>query len=435
MRVPDSLLARTFWLLALLVTLTTIAWLSLFRLLDAEPRARETAQLATSAVNLIRAAIFAAAPERRLALFAELSSREGIRLLPAEAQDRVKLPPEDRFFTLVQEALSQQLGPRTRMALAVDGVPGFWVSFRLAEDDEEEYWLILPAERIARGMARQWLLWAAVAFALALLVAALMASRLSRPLKSMARSAAALGRGERPEPLPEDGPAELREVATAFNRMAEDLRQIEQDRAEVLAGISHDVRTPLARLRLEIELSMADESAREAAVADIEQMETVLAQFMDYARGDQGELPQPTDVVGLLQGIADQETARGRPLTTDIRDLPLQTVRPRALRRAVLNLIDNARKYGAGEVALTAGSDDHQLEIRIEDDGPGLPEDQIERLKRPFTRLEHARSNASGTGLGLAIVQRVARLHGGSLHLENRPAGGLCARLCLPLNP
>ena len=164
--IPRTLLARTFLLLATLVILTTTAWLSLFRYIEAEPRARETAQLAASAVNLIRAALFAAAPEKRPELFNELSTREGIRLLPAEADDRVEPMPDSRFHRLIQRDLSTRLGPHTRVAAEVDGVAGFWVSFRLDDHDEEEYWLILPRERAMRSVAGHWLLWALLAQAL-----------------------------------------------------------------------------------------------------------------------------------------------------------------------------------------------------------------------------------------------------------------------------
>ncbi|MGA9963129.1 MAG: two-component sensor histidine kinase, partial [Azonexus sp.] len=161
--IPRTLLARTFLLLAALVILTTTAWLSVFRYIEAEPRARETAQLAASAVNLIRAALFAAAPEKRPELFNELSTREGIRLLPAEADDRVEPMPDSRFHHLIQRELSTRLGPHTRVAAEVDGVAGFWVSFRLDEHDDDEYWLILPRERAMRSVAGHWLLWGLLA--------------------------------------------------------------------------------------------------------------------------------------------------------------------------------------------------------------------------------------------------------------------------------
>ena len=429
--IPRTLLARTFLLLATLVILTTTAWLSLFRYIEAEPRARETAQLAASAVNLIRAALFAAAPENRPALFAELSTREGIRLLPAEAEDQITALPESRFVALIQRELAARLGPHTRTAAEVDGVPGFWVSFRLEEHDEEEYWLVLPRERAMRSVAGHWLIWGLLALGLALAVAWLIASRISRPLKALAVSAQAVGRGLQPSPLPESGAEELRLLAGAFNTMAADLERHARDRSEVLAGISHDLRTPLTRLRLEAELSIADEAARDAVIADIEQMETVISQFMDYARDSHGEEATPTDLGALLAGLVARQRQRGQAIALASEPLPEVAVRPRALARAIANLIDNAVKYGAGEITVRLARQPGEVWIEVSDRGPGIPESEAERLKRPFTRLDSARSNATGTGLGLAIVERVARLHGGRLELLPNPDGGLLARLVI----
>lgn len=430
---PRSLLGRTFLLLATLVLLTTTAWLSLFRYIDAEPRARETAQLAASAVNLIRAALFAAAPEKRLPLFTELSTREGIRLLPAEEEDRVLPMPENRFMNLVRGELSQRLGPHTRIAAQVDEVPGFCISFRLDEHDPEEYWLILPRERAERAIARQWLTWGLLALTLALAMAWIIASGLSRPLKVLAQAVAMVGRGETPAPVPEAGAEEIRHLAGAFNTMTSDLKRHEQDRSEVLAGISHDLRTPLTRLRLEAEMSIADDNARAGVVSDIEQMESIISQFMDYARGDQGENPIATDLPALLAQIAARQEAIGHVIGLAIAPLPRLKIRPKAISRALTNLIDNAWKYGASEVRLTAQEEKTEVVLSVFDNGPGIPESEIERLKRPFTRLENARSNAGGTGLGLAIVERVARQHAGRLELSNQASGGLVAQLRLPL--
>ncbi len=429
---PRTLLARTFLLLAALLLATTVAWLSLFRYMDAEPRARETAQLAASAVNLIRASLFAAAPDKRIGLFAEFSSREGIRLLPAEPEDRIEAMPEGRFFRLLQNEIHQRLGRHTRIAASVDGVPGFWVSFRLDEADEEEYWLVLPRERAARNFARHWLTWDLLASLLAMAVAWLIASRISRPLKAMARSAETVGRGQTPDPLPEDGPEELSRLAIAFNTMAADLQRTERERSEVLAGISHDLRTPLTRLRLEAELSVADEGARQAVVSDIEQMEGVISQFMDYARANTGEEAAETDLSALLASIAARQGSIGRQVVSDIPALAPLWLRPKAMTRAVTNLIDNAAKYAGGEIGLRLSEADGQILIEVSDRGPGIPDGEADRLKRPFTRLEVARTNASGTGLGLAIVDRIARLHDGQLDLLSNPGGGLLVRLTLP---
>jgi two-component system osmolarity sensor histidine kinase EnvZ len=420
---PRTLLARTFLLLAILVLLTTAAWLSLFRYMDAEPRARETAQLAASAVNLIRASLFAAAPEKRLGLFAEFSSREGIRLLPAEPEDQIEAMPDARF-ALLQRELHQRLGDHTRIAASVDGVPGFWVSFRLDEADEEEYWLVLPRERAARSFARHWLTWGLLAVVLALAVAWLIASRISKPLKAMAQSAETVGRGQIPTPLPEDGGDELSRLARAFNAMAADLQRNERERSEVLAGISHDLRTPLTRLRLEAEMSLGDETTRQAVVSDIEQMESVISQFMDYARRI-GRNARP-DRSFRASGQHRQPAGEHRPAAGQ---------RHRANRRpAAAPEGDCARRHqparqcrqiwrGRDQLRLLAAPG--EIHIEVGDRGPGIPESEIDRLKRPFTRLEAARTNATGTGLGLAIVDRIARLHDGQLDLLPNP-GAAC---------
>lgn len=430
---PGSLLARTFLLIAALVVLTTVAWLSLFRYAEAEPRARETAQFAASTVNLIRAALFASAPEKRGDLFVELITREGIRLLPAEASDNVEPLPEGRYIHLVKRQTELLLGPHTRVSLMVNEVPGFWVSFRLDDQDDDEYWLILPQERALRTFAWHWLAWGLLALALALAVAGFIVSRINRPLRALGRAALRVGRGQTPDPLPETGADELKRLAAAFNHMARDLARHEQDRAEVLAGISHDLRTPLTRLRLEAEMSVADAAAREAAVADIEQMEAVISQFMDYARGDSGEQAEVADLAALLTEAGQRQQALGRDLQMAIAPLPVVAVRRRALSRAIVNLIDNAYKYGAGPVELRAGQEGDAIAIAVLDRGPGIPPEESERMKRPFARLDSARSNVGGTGLGLAIVDRVARLHGGSFDLLPREGGGLEARLTVAL--
>lgn len=201
----------------------------------------------------------------------------------------------------------------------------------------------------------------------------------------------------------------------------------------MLAGISHDLRTPLTRLRLEAELSVADESARQAVIADIEQMEAVISQFMDYARTDLGEEPASTDLGALLASVVERQRQLGQQILLNADQLPELPVRPRALNRALGNLIDNAVKYGGGEVSVTLSRQAGEIWIEVADSGPGIPPHESERLKRPFTRLDSARSNATGTGL--AIVDRIARLHDGRLELLANPGGVLLARLVLACHP
>lgn len=331
------------------------------------------------------------------------------------------------------DAAQAQLGAATRFASEVNGQQGIWVSFSLDEDGEDDFWVMLPSERAEHDFPWQWLAWGGASLALALLVTWLIVSRVTQPLRALARSAREVGRGRHPEPLAERGSVELQQLAAAFNRMSEDLRRNEAERAEVLAGISHDLRTPLARLRLEAEMSIADSEARDAVSNDIEQMDEIIAQFLDYARGEAGESPEIADINGLVAQAAATQQRNAEPARLTLGELPLAHIHPKALCRALVNLIENARKYGSNVVEIATRSENDEILIDVLDRGPGIPAAETDRLKRPFTRLETARSNVTGTGLGLAIVERIARLHEGKLELLPRDGGGLIARLRLPV--
>ncbi|MDA1117620.1 MAG: ATP-binding protein, partial [Proteobacteria bacterium] len=245
-------------------------------------------------------------------------------------------------------------------------------------------------------------------------------------------AARAVGRGQQPAALAEIGPRELATVSAAFNRMAGDLEALERERAMVLAGISHDVRTPLSRLRLALEMSGAEPIAAQGMSADIEEMDQVIGQFLEFARGE-NEARTEADPGALLEEIGAHYARLGRQVSVRQKDLPRFAFARMALRRAVSNLIDNALRYAGGPVEIEARRDGQLLVIAVLDRGPGIPAAESERLKRPFTRLDESRSGQGGAGLGLAIVERVARAHGGRFDLAAREGGGLAARLVLPL--
>ena len=216
--------------------------------------------------------------------------------------------------------------------------------------------------------------------------------------------------------------------------MAGDLASLEADRRLILAGVSHDLRTPLARLRLGVELSSSSQDDRDAMGTDIDEMDRIIGQFVDFARDGQSEASKQIDLTEML---ADLEAHYER-LGSRVRFTAPESVRvegrPLGLRRAVSNLIDNALRYAPGQAVDVelAVTQEHAL-IEVLDRGPGIPADQVERLKRPFTRLEVARTDVKGSGLGLAIVDRIARAHGGSLLMLGREGGGLRAILRLAL--
>jgi two-component system osmolarity sensor histidine kinase EnvZ len=435
---PRSLLWRTFFFVALLMLLSVAAWFAIFNAYEREPRARQLAQTLVSVANLTRAALISARPEARRELLRDLSDREGIHIYPADATDRVEPLPDRPFLQRVEELAREQLGPHTRLSLEREGERALFVIFRIDDGDEGDYWLALPRERIDRVFPLSWLGWGVAALLISLFGAWLIVFRITRPLKALQQAARKVGAGETAPRLDESGPTELATVAHAFNQMSADLAQIDQDRALILAGISHDLRTPLTRLRMGIEMS-ADEELREGMTADVEEMDKTIGQFLDFARSEGGEAPLEVDVAALLAEIAAQYRRRGFKVELAGADAGAATsanflrARPQALRRAVNNLVDNALRYAGSdqpvELALSAAGD--ELLIEVSDRGPGIPPQDVERIKRPFARLDAARSNAVGAGLGLAIVERIARSHNGRLELLARAGGGLCARLAV----
>jgi two-component system osmolarity sensor histidine kinase EnvZ len=207
--------------------------------------------------------------------------------------------------------------------------------------------------------------------------------------------------------------------------MARDLESMERERAMVLAGISHDLRTPLSRMRLSLEMSGAESGAAGAMVADIDEMDAIIGQFLDFARGV-NEQKTRQDLLALAEEVAEHYRRLGKDVSVEGEGAQLPFART-AVRRALSNLIDNALRYGKEPIEVRVSKN----VIEVSDRGPGIPASEVERLKRPFTRLQSARSGPAGAGLGLAIVERVARAHGGSLELAAREGGGLVARLVL----
>ena len=429
---PRSLLARTFLAIGAVLVLAMTAWFALVRAYEYEPRALAAARTIVSLINLTRSALISAQPDLRRALLTDLADSEGIRVYPFEADDRLSAHEPSAFTNRVVALVRETLGPATRFAASRDGQVAFWVSFHIDQDDE--YWIAMDPDRLNPPLTRQLIGWAALALALALAGAYAIVYRLKPPLSALARAASTIGRGKHPAPLQEQGPEELRTVAAAFNQMTRDLARLDQDRAIVVAGVSHDLRTPLARMRLAIEMAGVDAATREGMAMDIDEMDRIIGQFLDFARLDPSDPLDPVDVALLAQDVARGYVQRQHDLRTHIAAMAPAYLRAMAIRRLLTNLIDNAFRYAGGTVELNVSRADQHLTIEVLDRGNGIPASETERLKQPFQRLESARSNASGSGLGLAIVERITRMHGGRFDLLERPGGGLIARVTLALN-
>lgn len=431
---PRSLLWRTFLLIGLLLIASLIAWISILDASEREPRARAIAQQVASIVNLTRAALVTAAPEKRIELLRYLSQHEGIRIYPAGEEEPVVDLPDSPRVRAIEREVRDALGESTRLKLEQEGLSGLLVSFRIGG---EEYWLALPRERIERQLPWEWIGWSALAGMLALVGAWFTVSRINEPLRALTAAAANLAAGKRPDPLAETGATELRTLARAFNGMTAALQQAESERALLLAGVSHDLRTPLARLRLALELLDGDDRAMAAGmIEDIEDIDAIIGQFLDFARDESGE---PVEAAGDLNAIVDavveRYVRRKQPVSVVKAPLPALALRPLAVQRLIVNLVDNALRYSQTPVEVQTRCETGSVHLSVLDRGPGIAPHETERMLQPFTRMESSRSGAKGSGLGLAIVQRIARMHGASVALLPRPGGGLEARVTLPLAP
>ena len=284
-----SLFWRTFFLLALLLLGSILAWLQTLRTLELEPRAVQTAQQLSSQVNLSRAALVHADGIARISLLKTMREEEGLRILPRETADTFTQLNTDALNREVALELTKRLGIDTVVASQVNGQAGLWVSFDI---DGDNYWLATDQKRFNADRGTTWLIWLAVATALSLAGAALIARLINRPLKELSFAASRVREGDFGASRLDETvhTSEVREVNIGFNRMAQRLSKVEQDRAVMLAGISHDLRTPLARLRLETELSVTDLDARAHMAADISQLDAIIDKFLDYARPDKVKL-------------------------------------------------------------------------------------------------------------------------------------------------
>jgi two-component system, OmpR family, osmolarity sensor histidine kinase EnvZ len=434
----SGLFWRTFFMLGFLITVSMAAWFASFRMVERTPVAQQTAAQVVSVVTITRAALTHSAPELRQELLFDLMNNEGIRIYPLESTDRIELPPEDSLISTMQGIVRSKLGNDTKFASKVNDTAGFWVSFKIADDDE--YWLMLEKKRIERISGMQWLGWLSLMLVLSLVVAAFISGLINQPLAQLAFAARSMAKGQQPDALPETGASEIVEANRSFNQMMQDLQRVESDRAVILAGISHDLRTPLARMQLEIEMANLSDQEREGMQSDIQQMDAIIGQFLEYAKPADAETFTTSVNMTMLLSEAIREAER-RPdinITSQLEKNIHVMGNATELRRVINNLFENAHRYGRTktsgicEVNALCFLKNGQVIIEISDQGNGVPEEDMERLLRPFTRLDTARGQANGAGLGLAIVDRVIKRHSGTLELSNRKTGGLIVRIILP---
>jgi two-component system osmolarity sensor histidine kinase EnvZ len=428
----SGLFWRTFFFLALLVMASMIAWFASFKIVERSPRAQQIAAQVISVVTITRAALTHSAPENRRELLFDLASNDGIRVYLLEENDKIELPELTASSLELLGFIQNVLGKDTLIATKVNEVAGFWISFNIEED---QYWLRLDQERITPSSGLQFVGWAAFSLFITLVGAVFISKLINDPLSKLSSAALLIAKGKRPNPLPEKGPNEIRETNASFNQMMDDLTRIDSDRAVILAGISHDLRTPLTRMQLEVEMANLSNDARQGMQFDLAQMDGIIGQFLDYAKPLESVPFEVVNISDLLENIVE-EASRLPEITirsSIVKHLEILGNRVE-LYRLFNNLFENAKRYGR-----SPGSQHVKLDIQcsyknkekkqgilisIRDHGVGVPDADITRMLRPFTRVDISRSQANGSGLGLAIVDRIVKRHDGRIRISNHSSGG-----------
>jgi two-component system osmolarity sensor histidine kinase EnvZ len=430
-----SLFWRTFFLLALLLASGVFAWVQTFKALEFEPRAVQAAQQIASLVNLTRSALLATDGINRIAIIKSVSTLDTVTLTPREPSDKWEPFEIDRFQRVIERELRDQLGPDTVIASTMNGAPGLWVGFSIARDN---YWLKVDPTRVGPMSTSTILLWVSIALLATVLGSAGIARLINRPLKDLSFAASRIREGEYDSRLDETTlTSEIRQVNMGFNRMARELAKVEQDRAVMLAGISHDLRTPLSRLRLEAEMSVQDEEAKANMAMDIDQLDAIIDKFMDYARPGEVKLV-PVNVAAIVEreAAAFRDTSQIRissKIAIDTRVLADDV----ELGRVFQNLFENARRYGRStdtgiaRVVVTYALTGLWVIISVRDYGQGVDPKKLDQLTTPFFRGDAARTAATGAGLGLAIVEKAVQRMGGAFEVANASDGGLVAHVRL----
>lgn len=338
------------------------------------------------------------------AIYREMSSRNMSALLGGPAEVRFTQSDEFLFWIRPPQA------------------PEYWVKIPLNSLEEANYTPLIIVLMILGGLS--------------VIGGWLFVRQLNRPLKALQFAAHQVGRGEFPEPLRERGTTEIVAVTQAFNHMSKGIKQLEDDRNLLMAGISHDLRTPLTRIRLATEMmSQEDEFLKEGIEGDIDDMNTIIDQFIDYIRQDGRDKPELADLNVLISEVVNAESINERDIKFSAEELPNIPMRYVAIKRVIANLIENALRYSEGDISISTRLESTKqfVQIEVEDSGPGIPEKDIERLFQPFVQGDKARG-AEGSGLGLAIIKRIVDTHGGRVVLNNREQGGLSAKVFLPIS-
>lgn len=424
---PDSLFGRTALTLGLAFVLFQTIALALVTFTILTPMAQRSADDLAALIVLSAQTWVELPPETRPAFEQELRQHHHLRISKIDGLSNVRA---EHFLNSlnIESALSTRTGQTVQLER---GDPGWvWADLKMGGHfigvgfEQNRYNIRAPMAAVGLVSLGALLIW---------LTALIVVRRMTRTLAQLSTAAAQVGQGKMPQPLPEHGARELVTLAQTFNQMANEVQTLLANRTTLLAGISHDLRTPIARMRLAV--AMLPETTDPKLITQIErdlvQMNQLIGDFLDMARGLNNEASQPCDIAALLKQIAEDNQRSGGIVTVDVSASCVINIAPHALQRILSNLIQNALRYSNNQaVLITCTTQPTGAIIAVLDRGPGIPEDQLETVFRPFFRLESSRNlTTGGSGLGLAIARQLAQVHGWHLSLAAREGGGLVATL------
>ncbi|KAK44678.1 histidine kinase [Caballeronia jiangsuensis] len=424
-RAIDTLFGRLVVIVIGMLVLSHVAWFAIIRFERDNVQTRFAVEEAVFLVEAVRQHI-ANTPDQPLpprVRVVALASPD----VPRQPDENMP-PPLQRFV----EDLKDRLPDGTDVRLSEPGgPPSVWV-----HGVKDTGWVVVPVQPLRPPRSRdRMLVWLALIFSTAVLAALFGAWQLQYPLRSLAQAVGRFGRGQPTPPVPERGPRELRQLTHGFNQMVREVSQTESDRAVMLAGVAHDLKTPLARLRLRAEM-MDDEKMRDGVVRDVDSMAHIVDQFLVFAH-DRPDGSEPVPVDEQCERIARAYRAvspGAQPIRLKLEAGPAFALPAATLDRLLSNLLDNAHAYGAPPVVIETRREARGWVLSVSDHGKGIAPDDLIKASRPFVRLDPARGGSGHSGLGLAIVERLARRVGGECEIGNRADGGLQVAMTFPFD-
>lgn len=428
---PRTLLGQNTLLLLATIMVSQVAAVLVFAVFVQTPRIKDAAGLFAAQIMTIEKVLSVVPANERARYVARLDGRETLPPEAVGAQGATRLLPLGRYeMQQFLDELATRLPSDVALHMRSGPAPRLWVQLHITG---QPYWISLPVERNRRYRGA-WiaLSMSSVLSALAVLIGYLIHRRINRPLRQLVAAADRLGKGERPEPVSLAGPQEIARVAATFNRMAQALADIDATRALMLASISHDIRTPLTKLRLAMAMPELLEAPQAPAERFIDDIDAIVQQFIDYARGGDGEDFHDGDLNTMIEQLAADFVGLGQPFAVSLQPLPAVSLRPVSMLRLLVNLMQNAALYGRAGLEVRSWADLSAVHVVIADRGPGVDAALLPLLKQPFRRGEQLSQPGGGSGLGLAIADRIAQQHGGGLELTLRDGGGFQAELRLP---